>query len=210
MTIKHSRQEAISLGLPTCYGSVCEKHPELEGLRRVSGACCECAKVNLRKSRKSNPERTCLQAIKDAAKARKNPEIVAKKRVKDAEYRKKNKERCRATIEAWSKRNPDKVKQYSKKTKITNRGRINADTVARRLSKAKRTPNWLTDDDKWMMKEIYELAALRTKMFGFSWHVDHIIPLQGELVSGLHVPNNLQVIPWIENVCKANKYEVLP
>lgn len=44
------------------------------------------------------------------------------------------------------------------------------------------------------------------KMFEFSWHVDHVIPLQGEMVSGLHVATNLQVIPWIANVSKANKY----
>jgi hypothetical protein len=46
-------------------------------------------------------------------------------------------------------------------------------------------------------------------MFGFPWHVDHIIPLQGEMVSGLHVPNNIQVIPWIDNVRKANSFEVI-
>lgn len=35
--MKHTRQEAKALGLPTCYGSVCDKHPELDGFRRVSG-----------------------------------------------------------------------------------------------------------------------------------------------------------------------------
>ena len=209
MTLRHTRQEAKTLGLPTCYGSVCKKHPQLEGLRRVSGACTECAREILRRSRRSDPERTKAQARKDAAKARQKPERVARKRAADAEYRKNNREKFIAGIAAWSKKNPEKAKQYAKKTKEKNRGRINADTVARRLAKAHRTPVWLTEDDKWLLKEAYNLAVLRTKMFGFTWHVDHIIPLQGEVVSGLHVPDNIQVIPWIENVRKANTFEVV-
>jgi len=209
MMPRHARQEAKALGLPTCYGSVCKKHPQLEGLRRVSGACAECAKEILRRSRRSNPERTKAQARKDAEKARQKPELIAKKRASDAEYRKNNREKFLAGIAAWSKKNPEKVKQYAKKTKEKNRGRVNSDTVARRLAKIRRTPAWLTEDDKWLLKEAYNLAVLRTKMFGFPWHVDHIIPLQGEMVSGLHVPNNIQVIPWIDNVRKANSFEVI-
>ena len=209
MMPRHTRQEAKALGLPTCYGSVCKKHPQLEGLRRVSGACAECAKEILRRSRRSNPERTKAQARKDAEKARQKPELIAKKRASDAEYRKNNREKFLAGIAAWSKKKPEKEKQYAKKTKEKNRGRVNSDTVARRLAKIRRTPAWLTEDDKWLLKEAYNLAVLRTKMFGFPWHVDHIIPLQGEMVSGLHVPNNIQVIPWIDNVRKANSFEVI-
>ena len=206
--IKHTRQEARALGLPTCYGSACKKHPELEGLRRVSGACVECAKINLRKSRASDPERTRAQYKKDAVKLRENQAYVERKREADKAYRKKNKARYRATIVEWSKQNPEKVKLYAKRVRQTNKGRVNADTAQRRYAKLKRTPMWLTRDDRWMIQEAYDLAALRTKVFGFPWHVDHIIPLQGEAVSGLHVPTNLQVIPWLDNVVKANKFEV--
>jgi len=79
----------------------------------------------------------------------------------------------------------------------------------RRTAKLQRTPNWLIQDDYWMIEQAYELAALRTKMFGFSWHVDHIIPLQGKKVSGLHVPHNLQVIPAKVNLSKHNNFEVV-
>jgi hypothetical protein len=68
-----------------------------------------------------------------------------------------------------------------------------------------RYPKWITADDRWMIEQAYELAALRTKIFGFSWHVDHIAPLQGKTVSGLHVPTNLQVIPAVDNIRKGNR-----
>jgi hypothetical protein len=75
-----------------------------------------------------------------------------------------------------------------------------------RASSLSRTPKWLTPIDKWMIKEAYHIATLRTKATGIIWEVDHILPLQGETVSGLHVPANLQVIPKIDNRKKAATY----
>ncbi|MBU3668272.1 MAG: hypothetical protein FGM53_07065 [Rhodocyclaceae bacterium] len=81
-------------------------------------------------------------------------------------------------------------------------------TAKRRAAKLKRTPTWLTEDELWMISQAYSIASVRTKMFGFAWHVDHIVPLQGEAVSGLHVPWNLQVIPGRDNIAKNNAFEV--
>jgi len=86
-----------------------------------------------------------------------------------------------------------------------NKGKINALVAARKKVIKQRTPKWLTEDERWMIKEVYELAALRTEMLGFSWHVDHVHPLQGNTVTGLHTPYNLQVLPGIENIKKKNK-----
>lgn len=235
---RHTRQEAKALGLPTCFGSPCKTHPELEGLRRVSGACVECAKLNLRKSRASNPERTLSQQQKDREKYIANPINAQKKRDRDVAYRAKNREKCAEIVKAWSTKNPEKVREYARKTKLKNAETIriaaaqyrqanaekrkqttrnwrqnNKHLVAaaqqrRHAAEIKRTPSWLTDDDYWMMQQAYEIAALRTKLFGFAWHVDHIIPLQGKRVSGLHAPLNLQVIPGVENMRKLNKFEV--
>jgi hypothetical protein len=131
---------------------------------------------------------------------------------------------CRAlAIKVWRQKNPDKVRahnasQYIKhsdkikanvrKWEKNNPVKILAHTRAMQIKRLLRFPKWLTKDDRWMVEQAYELAALRTKMFGFSWHVDHILPLQGKTVSGLHVPLNLQVIPAVENMRKLNKYEV--
>jgi hypothetical protein len=78
--------------------------------------------------------------------------------------------------------------------------------LRRKTAQKERTPAWLTKDDKWMIREAYSLAALRTKLFGFPWEVDHIIPLRGEYVSGLHVPLNLQVIPKETNRKKGSSF----
>ena len=83
-----------------------------------------------------------------------------------------------------------------------------ANVVRYRTGKAKRTPSWLTPDDFWLMEQAYELAALRTKLFGFKWEVDHEIPLRGKLVSGLHVPDNLRVVPKSVNRDKSNRFAV--
>jgi hypothetical protein len=106
----------------------------------------------------------------------------------------KNSEKIKSGVREWGKKNPSKVFAYSR-----------ASYTKRRM----RLPKWLTADDHWMIQQAYELAALRTKLFGFSWHVDHIIPLQGKFVSGFHTPYNLQVIPGADNVRKSNKFEAV-
>ena len=123
-------------------------------------------------------------------------------------YNAKNKEVVTSRIKAWRDNNPEKMQAARDKWASENKGRLAARVRTRQASKIKRTPKWLTENDKWMIREAYDLAVLRTELFGFSWHVDHIIPLQGKLVSGLHVPTNLQVIPAHMNCKKGNKHEL--
>lgn len=106
----------------------------------------------------------------------------------------------------WRKQNPEKYQKSTQRYIKSNLPKLAAKANAYRSHKSNRTPKWLSDSDLWMMQEAYDLAALRTKMFGFSWHVDHIIPLRGKNVSGFHVPTNLRVIPGLENQTKGNKY----
>lgn len=129
----------------------------------------------------------------------------------------KNRELTKLRAKEWAEKNPDKLKEvkanYRKKNaekhNSYNRGWFASNSDKRAAYEMKRnaalnnrTPSWLSDDDFWMIDQAYEIAKLRTELFGFQWHVDHIIPLQGKKVSGFHCPMNLQVIPGILNVRK--------
>ena len=108
----------------------------------------------------------------------------------------------------WRELNKEKVQAYTTKYKKVNRAKLTALERKRQVSKLKRTPKWLTESDYLYMQCLYQVAAMRTKESGQKWQVDHIIPLQGRKVSGLHVPSNLRVIPAIENQRKNNLYDV--
>ena len=137
------------------------------------------------------------------------------------EWYERNKELTKERARQWALANPDKKKETVDKWRTNNLEKHNATNrlwnvknkpkkaalqAKRKAAQLQRTPKWLTDTDLWIIEEAYHLAQLRTNLFNFPWHVDHIIPLQGKNVSGLHVPSNLRVIPGSENVKKSNKY----
>jgi len=106
-------------------------------------------------------------------------------------YRENNKEVC-------NKRNRD----YYKKNIHTQRARI----AAKRVLRLDRYKFKLSKTDESKIKSIYKMCNNISKKTGVPHHVDHIVPLLGELVSGLHVPWNLQVIPAKDNLTKGNKF----
>lgn len=76
----------------------------------------------------------------------------------------------------------------------------------RRSQKIKAFPKWDNELTLFVLKEAYSLAKQRKTLTGISWDVDHIVPLRGKDVCGLHVWNNLQVIPSILNRVKGNRF----
>lgn len=108
----------------------------------------------------------------------------------------------------WSAKNQAKDNAYKAKWNKDNKDKKLVLTRKRQIGKLNRTPCWLTEFDKLKIKCIYSIAAMLTRENKEPWHVDHIIPLQGKNVSGLHVPSNLQFIRGSENSKKFNKFEV--
>ena len=121
----------------------------------------------------------------------------------------------------WRKRNPEADKQYQIrnpqkcknsviKYRTSPKGKaVHAKIEAqRRASKLQATPKWLTFNQRQEILEIYKLAADLSWLSELGLHVDHIVPLKGENVCGLHVPWNLQILPAIENIKKSNKLAI--
>lgn len=100
---------------------------------------------------------------------------------------------------------PSAVKnQHRKAWKERNLDWVRADTSARRRRHRQATPPWVDTLMKAQIREVYRVAYALTKQTGRVHHVDHIYPLRGETVCGLHVPWNLQVLPFDENAEKSN------
>ena len=124
------------------------------------------------------------------------------------EYYKANKQKYIEKAKNWKDENKDRRAEISNKHKKNNRAYYTADTAKYRADKDQRTPNWLTEFDLLHIKCLYQVAAMRTRESGEPWHVDHIIPLRGKLVSGLHTPANMRVIRGEENERKNNFYVI--
>jgi hypothetical protein len=109
------------------------------------------------------------------------------KRLLDSKlWRENNKERVLCTSKEWRKNNPDKVREYT-------------ETRYGYVKQAK--PLWANDE---LIKEKYNERDRIIEETGIEYHVDHIVPLQGENVCGLHVEYNLRVIEAKENLTKKN------
>lgn len=123
------------------------------------------------------------------------PEQRAKRKEYSAEYRKEyyanNKERFSALQKRWI---------------AANRARVNSLMMKRHCAKLHATPPWLTKEHSLSIREIYAKAQERSVSTGIAHHVDHIVPLRGNGVCGLHVPWNLQILTATENLIKHTSF----
>ena len=126
----------------------------------------------------------------------------------NAAWKLRNRERNAAINKAWRAANIEKARQAPLLWAKKYPEKHNAKYAKRRAAKLLRTPKWLTQDDTLLIEAKYAVAKWLTETVGTQYHVDHIIPLQGALVSGLHVPDNLCILKASENISKNNKWQI--
>jgi len=110
-------------------------------------------------------------------------------------WRLANPERNTEYAAAWRLANPEIRREYYAAWAKANPGKCKAIHAKRRAAKLQRTPSWADLD---AINKFYVACPE-------GHHVDHEIPLQGELISGLHVLGNLQYLPAIKNISKGNR-----
>lgn len=176
-----TRKEALAAGMKVYFtGKPCPKGHV--AMRRVSGACCECSRLGRIAYGKANPEKVKLWKANDQKRNR------AAANARNRRYAETHREYLRAKNAAYQKANPAK----------------GAATTMRYLTaKRKQCPAWA---DHAKIQKVYDLCA-RFRSLGCDFHVDHVIPLQGKNVCGLHVHNNLQIIEAQANRSKSNFFE---
>ena len=143
-----------------------------------SNRCKPCSSASAMAWRKNNPERAAKTLAAHAA--------TEKHKQTAAEWRKNNREKQSAYMREWRKSN-----SYSAFT----RGKLRANRAI---------PPWA---DLQKISEIYAHAKEKKIATNQEWHVDHIVPLNGKNVCGLHVEHNMRVIPASENRAKRNHFE---
>ena len=107
----------------------------------------------------------------------------------------------------WQDKNREHVNKYNDNWRKQNPDKHAARQAERRARKNQATPPWLTEEQRQTSSEMYKLAKKFRVIFGRDYHVDHIVPLKGKNVCGLHVPWNLQLLEASLNLRKSNTFK---
>jgi 5-methylcytosine-specific restriction endonuclease McrA len=197
-------------GKPCANGHIVERNTH-------TGRCVECNRLRMRRYWDENPD--AVQKRNEMLQGYKfrNPENYGKyqeaKKQRwqtDIEYRTNTNEKTKE-INRIRYQDPEykaKKNQQGKEWFKNNAGIAKAKRARRRASMSNSTPNWLTDIQKAQISEFYEIATALETQTGIKHHVDHIVPLKANGISGLHVPWNLQILTANENLSKGNRYEI--
>lgn len=206
--------DAISSGSEGYWGNPCRKgHSGWKKLKpNGSGFCIECNADQTRKWRQQNEEydkarrRNWYKNNEDHAKryarkwAEENRERVSQK---NKEWSERNKHKKAILNKRWVLENAERRREYNSSYRRAKRSELTASESARRARKIMATPVWANHKEiEW----VYRHAGLLNCWDGPRAQVDHIVPLNSELVCGLHCEQNLQILWSHENQSKGNHY----
>lgn len=184
-------QRTYFTGAPCIRGHLSERLT----LRRTCLACVAEYKAELYERQK-----TQIHARRREAYAIDSSKVLAQ----CASYRDRNRAKRSAYTRDYCARNREERAAYLRDYKQRNAAKIAALNAAHEARKRQRVPPWA---DFQSIEAIYGEARRLTQATGVVHHVDHDIPLCGELVSGLHVETNLKVLTAAENLLKSNKFD---
>ena len=129
-------------------------------------------------------------------------------------YTKENKEVVNVRSQKWRDNNKELMKSILKTYKTSNKDKVNKRNAEYRASKIQAIPSWYNEYD---VQAVYtEAKVLEDKLrscvsceddFELKIHVDHIVPLKGINVCGLHTLDNLQILSGLENCTKNNIFK---
>lgn len=145
----------------------------------------------------------CKVCLSEKSKAYRSNRAV-KCKVKKQEYYQKNKEQIGQKNRANYSANKEARLETSKRWKKLNHHKVISYVTLRKKKIRLATPKWLSHQQKREIEDFYWLAKDLSAVSGETYHVDHIVPLKGKGVCGLHVPWNLQVLPADINLAKSN------
>lgn len=202
---------------------------ELPGRRRVCAACKKAA-TKLRSKKHYEADKERILARQKAWKMSASPEEKERRKQVLMDWRARNAERIRGywdsdKARAWRRKwyeNPKVrarhrllVERYFSKVPKellrwrsaeyarNNRHLLNARDARRRAAELRAVPRWA---DRAGIEQIYKDARDLTRTLGQEWHVDHIVPLRSDVVCGLHVVANLQLLEAGLNRRKSNSF----
>ena len=189
-----TRAEAKATGAKYYFtGEPC-KHGHISP-RKTKGACLECLKLEWEKGNQTRADYFREYNQSEAGqKAKKQYYERNRQAVIEKAFSRPTEEKTKAK-RRYKEAHPDLYKEL---------------VSLRRRRFRQATPKWLTAEQKLEIRLKYRLAIELSRRTGVRHAVDHIVPLQGENVCGLHVPWNLEVLTQDENLKKSNKHVDAP
>ncbi len=210
-----SRKEALEKGLKFYFTGIPCKRDHVD-IRYTSSACCKiCRELATSKWQRDNKQKDKdnKKSYRKETKEKFEPYYKKyreenKENIKEyhVKYYQENKEKHAAQMRAYYENHKNEYIEREKQLKKINPGYFTKKSATYKASKVNATPSWLTKGDLDNIKLIYIEAAERSQRDGIKYHVDHLVPLHGKTVSGLHVPWNLQILEATKNMSKGNKH----